>query len=161
MARACRNPAPASMLGTGSVMRTPDIVGVMVSIEDAARMATELPAVTEGTRFGNRTWFVRDKGFLWERPFSKADLKRFGTDTPPDGPIMAAIVEDLGEKEAVLASGVPGLFTISHFDNYPAVLIHMRTVTKRAMREVVVDAWLACAPAALAAEFVASSRRRR
>jgi len=43
--------------------------------------------------------------------------------------------------------------TIPHFEGYAAVLIQMKTVTKKALREAVVDAWLACAPPALADEY--------
>jgi hypothetical protein len=70
-----------------------------VTVDDAARLALELPEVTEGERRGNRTWLVSGKGFAWERPFSKADLKRFGDATPPEGPILAVRVprpSDLG-----------------------------------------------------------------
>jgi len=74
----------------------------MVSVEEVAELAMALPEVTVGERFGNRTWFVDGKAFAWERPFSKADIKRFGDETPPEGPILAVSVEDLGEKEAVL-----------------------------------------------------------
>src|ERR1700709_2165371 len=76
----------------------------MVTMEAAAQLALELPDVTEGIRHGHRTWSVNGKAFAWERPFSKADLKRFGSETPPDGPILALSVEDLSEKEAVLAA---------------------------------------------------------
>src|SRR5213596_1759942 len=71
-----------------------------VDLEDVARIVLALPDVTEGERHGNRTWSVAGKGFAWERPFSKADIKRFGDATPPAGPILAIRVEDLGEKEA-------------------------------------------------------------
>ena len=133
----------------------------MVSLEDAARIALELPGVEEGERHGNRSWSVAGKTFAWERTFSKADVKRFGEAGPPDGPIVAVRLEDLHEKEAVLAAGHRGFFTIPHFDGYAAVLIQLRTVGKRALREALVDGWLACAPADLADAFIEQRRRRR
>ena len=68
----------------------------MLTIDEVARMASELPEVAEGRRHGNRTWSVAGKAFAWERPFSKADIKRFGDAEPPDGLILAVRVEDLG-----------------------------------------------------------------
>src|SRR3954451_13592813 len=118
----------------------------MATIEDVAVIAMGLPEVTEGERHGHRTWSVAGKGFAWERRFSKADIKRFGDTTPPADPILAVRVADLSEKEAVLAAGTKGVFTIPHFDGYASVLIQLTTVTKRALREAIVDGWLACAP---------------
>ncbi|MEO6500915.1 MAG: MmcQ/YjbR family DNA-binding protein [Jatrophihabitantaceae bacterium] len=126
----------------------------MVTLEDAARLAMELPEVTEDERRGNRTWQVNAKAFAWERPFSKADLKRFGDATPPDGPILAVRVADLSEKEAVLAADRPGFFTIPHFNGYSAVLIQLDRVEKSALCEAIVDGWLACAPPALAQQYL-------
>ena len=122
--------------------------------DDVAQFALNLPNVTEGERHGNRMWAVGDKVFAWVRPFTKADIKRFGAETPPDGPILAVRVEDLHEKEAVLASGLKGFFTMSHFDGYAAVLIQMRQVGKRALKEAILDGWLACAPPKIAEEYL-------
>jgi hypothetical protein len=125
-----------------------------VSLDDVARMALELPEVTEGARHGDRTWFVNGKGFAWDRPFSKADLKRFGDETPPKGPILAVRVEDLVEKEAVLAAQPKAFFTIPHFEGYAAVLIQLRLVTRASVRDALLDGWLACAPARLTKSYL-------
>jgi hypothetical protein len=126
----------------------------MATIDDVAEIARALPEVTEGESRGWRTWSVRKKAFVWERPFSKADLARFGDAPPPDGPIVAVRVEDLVEKDAVLAEQRKGFFTIPHFDGYAALLIQLRAVSKRLLREAIIDAWLACAPPKLAKPYL-------
>jgi hypothetical protein len=122
----------------------------MATLDDVARITVGLPEVTEETRRGTRSWSVAGKTFAWERPYSKADVKRFGEETPPRQPILAVRVEDLIEKEAVLAAGTRGIFTIPHFDGFPAVLIELRKVGVRALKDALADGWLACAPRALA-----------
>lgn len=125
----------------------------MATMEDAERLATSLPEVTEGTTFHRRTWMVGTKGFAWERAFSKADLKRFGDQPVPQGPILAVRTAGLVEKEAVLAEGRPGFFTIQHFNGYPGLLIKLSEVNDDDLREAITDAWLAVAPPALHARL--------
>jgi hypothetical protein len=123
----------------------------MASFDDVAALALALPEATEDERHGRRAWSVAGQGFAWERQFSKADVRRYGAETPPGGPILAVRVEDLGEKEAVLGARHPGFFTIPHFDGYAAVLIELDKVSGPALRDALTDGWLACAPPGLAA----------
>jgi hypothetical protein len=130
------------------------VTGVAATLADVERIIAGLPEISETTRWGNRTWQVAGNGFAWERPLSKADIKRLGSDPVPAGVLLAVRVADLGEKEAVLTAGTAGVFTIAHFNNYPAVLIQLSVVGKKALRELIVDGWLACAPRALAEQYL-------
>jgi len=112
-----------------------------LNIDDAAKVALALPDVTEGRRWGNRTWFVAGKGFAWERPLSKADLKRLGSQAPPEGPLLAVRVANLEEKEVLMMDPPAGFFDIEHFSGYPAVLIQLQLVKRDVLKAAIAEAW--------------------
>ena len=132
----------------------------MATLDEVARLARDLPEAVEAEGRTGRSWSVRGRTFAWERPFSKADLRRFGDTPVPSAPILAVRVDDLGDKEALLAAGHRGFFTIPHFDGYSAVLIELGAVGKRALRDAILDGWAACAPASLVAEHHKRASRR-
>jgi hypothetical protein len=131
----------------------------VATLDDVAGIALTLPEVVEEDRHSRRSWSVGGTTFAWERPFSKADVRRFGDAPVPAQPIVAVRVDDLGEKDAVLAAGHRGLFTIPHFDGYAAVLIELRLVGKRVLRATILDGWAAAAPPALVREHTRPGRR--
>lgn len=122
----------------------------MAGIEDVERLAGMLPGTTIGVRHGRRTWLVADKAYAWERPFSKADVKRYGDDPVPQGPVLSLVTDGLEDKEALLQAHPGHLFTIPHFDGYAAVLLHLDSAREDDVREALLDAWLVQAPADLA-----------
>jgi len=118
-----------------------------MTIDEVAAFVMDLPGVSAGTKWGNRTWMVGDKGFAWQRPFSKADLKRFGDEAPPAGEILAVRVENLDAKDALLAMELPGFFTIPHFNGYAAVLIALKQARAKDVRAAIMGAFQMAAPA--------------
>lgn len=131
-----------------------------MTLDDVDAFATSLPDVVVGTKWNNRTWMVGNKGFAWQRPFSKADLKRFGNEVPPAGDIVAVTVGSLDAKDALLAIAPRGFFTIPHFNGYPAVLIALRQARTSDVRAALLAAWRTVAPAATAAKLPAKPTRR-
>jgi hypothetical protein len=125
----------------------------VASWDDVRRIALELPETSEGVSRDLRTWRVKDKGFVWERPLRRADLEALG-DAAPDGPILGARVEHLVAKEALLADDPSVFFTTPHFDGYPAALVRLERIGLEDLREVIVEAWLARAPKRLAEAYL-------
>ena len=125
----------------------------MASWEDVRRLALALPETSEGTSWGNVSWRVRNKQFVWERPLRPADLRALG-DAAPAGPILGARVEHAGAKEALLADDPAVYFTTPHFDGYPAVLVRLDEIGLDELEELIVEAWLCQAPKRLAREFL-------
>lgn len=115
--------------------------------------AKTLPGVTVGAKWGRRTWLVGDKGFVWDRPLSKADIKRYGNAAIPQGEILGVRVADLDAKDALLAIAPTGFFTIEHFNGYPAVLIELRLARAADVRHAILDAWRTLATPALEARL--------
>ena len=118
----------------------------MAGLEDVERLVALLPEVSEGARYGHRTWLVAGKAFAWERPFSKADLKRYADAPVPQGPILALVTDGLEDKESLLQAHPDHLFTIPHFEGYSAVLLHLESASDDDLREALLDAWLVHAP---------------
>ncbi len=129
----------------------------MATWEDVRRSALALPATDEGESRGLRTWRVKSKAFVWERPLRRADLAALGA-AAPEGPILGARVEHLGAKEALLADDPERFFTTPHFDGYAAVLMRLDRIGADLLEEVVAEAWLASAPKRLAAAFLEERR---
>lgn len=131
----------------------------MATLDDVRRIALALPGVTEGVD-GHRkgaTWRLASGAFVWQRGPSKADLvalEKLGRGWP-EGEVVGIRTEGLDAKEALLGSLPDALFTIPHFDGYPAVLVRLDAIEARVLEELISDAWLARAPAGAAKAWLA------
>ena len=127
----------------------------MATWEDVRRIALSLPETAEGSTFDNTSIKVRDKSFVWQRPLNQADLKRLGDTPPPEGPILAAYVETLDDKDALVTEEPDVFFTIEHFTGFRAVLILLDRIDVERLEDIITDAWLVRAPKRVAAAFLA------
>ncbi|MGH2852570.1 MAG: MmcQ/YjbR family DNA-binding protein [Solirubrobacteraceae bacterium] len=129
----------------------------MATWEDVRRIALALPEASERESRELRQWRVKDKLFVWERPLRPKEIEDLGCEVP-GGPILAARVEHLGAKEALVADDPSVFFTTPHFDGYPAILAHLDRLSIEDLHEVVTEAWLARAPARLVEAYLDGSR---
>ena len=123
----------------------------MATWKDVARVVAALPETTESTP---RTWRVRKKLIVWERPLRKADFEALGA-RAQKGDVLGARVADEGVKFALIADDPDVFFTTPHFDGYPMVLVRLAAIGVTELRELVTEAWLAQAPKTLVKAFLA------
>ena len=126
----------------------------MPSFADVRRIALALPETSERPSHGGTpAWRVKGKLFAWERPLRRSDLRALG-DTAPDGPLLGVQVEDLGAKEALLASEPEIFLTTPHFDGYAIVLVRLDRIPPEELEELIVEAWLLRAPRRVAQRYL-------
>jgi hypothetical protein len=129
----------------------------VASWDDVRGIALGLPETGEKAMWGNASWRVRDKLFVWERPLRKKEIAALG-DAAPDGPILGARVEDLLAKAALIADEPDLYFTTPHFDDHASVLVRLERIGLPDLEELIVGAWLERAPAKLADAYLAERR---
>jgi hypothetical protein len=115
--------------------------------EDVRRIALALPEVSEAEDhfgFGVRSR-GKPRGFVWAWN-ERVQPKRPRVPRPD---VLAVRVADLVEKEMLLASDPEKFFTEPHYNGFPAVLVRLPEVGVDELRELIVGAWRAQAPAAL------------
>jgi hypothetical protein len=128
----------------------------MASWDDVRRIALALPETSERVGHGVCQWRVKDKLFVWERPLRGKEIEALGA-AAPSGAIVAARVEHLGAKEALLADDPRVFFTTPHFDGYPAILARLEHIAVADLGELITEAWLARAPKRLVEAYLEDS----
>jgi hypothetical protein len=133
----------------------------MASWDDVRRIALALPEAAESASSGGQaTWRVRGKLFAWERPLRDSELEALGKEAP-SGPILAARVEHLHAKEAILTDEPRVYFTTPHFDGHSSILVPLERVDLEQLEELIVEAWLARAPKRAAKAYLEELDDRR
>ncbi len=130
----------------------------MATWEQVRRYALALPGAVEETSYGDAAWKVNKKLFVWERPLRKSDLEALG-DAGPRGAILGVRTADLEMKEALLLSDPRALFTIPHFDGYPAVLVQLEKISAKSLKQLIEEAWIGRAPERSVREYLAKRKR--
>jgi hypothetical protein len=103
----------------------------MVTEADVRTAALSLPETTEKPSYGTPGFRVKDKLFARIRE---------------EGDVLVVWCEDLGEKEALIASDSEKFFTTPHYDGHPTVLVRFGAVDRDELLELLTDSWRIRAP---------------
>jgi hypothetical protein len=111
----------------------------MATEADVRKIALSLPETTEKPSYGTPGFRVKDKLFLRLRTDAEGGLVVF--------------VADLGEKEVLLRSNPKKFFTTPHYDGYATVLVNLKAVGVKELRELITDSWRCKAPKKVLRQF--------
>ena len=103
----------------------------MATEADVRKIALSLPETVEKLSWGSPGFRVKDK--LFARIVDERDE-------------LVIWVDDLGEKDALIASDPKKFFTTPHHDGYKTVLVRLRAIGVKELREVLTDSWRVRAP---------------
>jgi hypothetical protein len=103
---------------------------VAVTFETVRELALGFPGVEEGTAYGTPAFRVRGKF-----------LARLGEDGE-----SLAIKCGFEERDFRMRADPRTFFTTDHYRGYPTVLVHLRTVSRADLRDVLEQAWRLNAP---------------
>ena len=131
----------------------------MATQADVRRIALSLPGTVETPN--HFAFSVRNKGklkgFVWvwmERVHPKKARV-------PQPKAIAARVANLDDKEILLALDPERFFTEPHYNGFPAVLVHLPTITVRELRPIITEAWRCQAPKDLELKRRPRARKRQ
>lgn len=108
----------------------------MTNDDDVRSLSLALPDTSERASYGTPGFRVKDKLFarLHETPG-----------------ILVLWRETEEEKQELIVADPDKFFTTAHYDGHPMVLVRLAAVDRGELAELIEEAWLARAPAALRA----------
>lgn len=131
----------------------------MATVDDLREIALALPGVLEVTNghTGEAAWRLKSGQIAWLRGPRATDLRQLDElgRTWPDDMVIGVHTAGLEEKEELLAAERDVLFTIPHFDEYPAVLVRLDAIDRDRLAELLTEAWLSRAPVRVAKQWLA------
>jgi hypothetical protein len=128
----------------------------MATMSDLDELALAMPQATKNVSDGRPSYLVHGKMFCIHRSRRRDALDPETGERLDD--VLIFRVGDLDEKELLLADDRGVFFTTPHFDGYAAVLVRIRNLAKlsrRELRDLVVDAWLTRAQKRVAKAWLA------
>jgi hypothetical protein len=109
-----------------------------LTIDDAGAIAAALPGVTEGTSYGTRGWKVGKKFLMREK--ERMD------------DVLVLKLASVDEQELLIERD-PGVFFITdHYKGWPAVLVRLGAIDRKALASLIEGAWRAQATKKILAE---------
>ena len=128
----------------------------MATQTDVRKIALSFPATREDEgRFAFSVLHGKKyKGFAW------VWLQRVDPRKPrvPRADVLAVRTADLDAKEVLLLADSLKFFTEPHYDGFPAVLVRLKEIGRVQLHELLLQAWLAQAPAALRIQLAAAAK---
>jgi len=107
----------------------------MPSQEDVARICLSLPDVAQTD--GEFSFRVNGRQFVhaW---LERVDPKKARV---PSTEVIVVGVRDEMDKQTLLSSGNPGIFSEAHFDGWPNVLVRLADVDPALLEKLITDAY--------------------